>query len=1086
MKSILQFVLRQGLFINLVTAFIIVVGLFSTLNLRKNAFPEVDFDIALVNTLWPGASSQDVEKLITKPIEDAIEEVDDIKEFTSTSSENFSSISIIIEPDTDDTDKVFNEIRNAIDRIKDLPQEADDPLVEEISTSRLEVIEWYIFVNPKNKTPISYGELRDVAENLENILKTVPGVGSVNKKGWRDKEILIELNPNLLKRYYIGSNQIIDALRARNINLPGGSLEFANKEEIVVRTTAEFDTIEEILNVPVRSNEVGAAVYIKDIATVKESYAEDEYIETAEGVNSIALSVVKTTNSDLMKIVHDTRKEIKNFKKKWKGQIEIQEVNDVSYYVSRRLQVLVSNAVIGFILIIILLLTFMDWRSACMVLLGIPVALSIGMIVVYNVQGDINLLSMFGLIMAIGIIVDDAIVVSDRFYYYLEKGLKPKDAALKGTLEMFLPITAAVCTTIFVFSPLLFMTGIFGKFIFSIPFVVIICICASYLESFLILPPHLHEMNSWFPAKKMAPKRWFVYFQEKMFKRLLAHVLSHKKSAALVLLAFVFLSIAIQIFAGKGFKLFPGTVDNFYITFEGKPNFSKEKMQKFLNIVGKEMQNSLPKSELQTFVGRVGIQQQGSLDGAATRGTQYGMILVYLISELDRNYSYDALAAIVQKRTSWLAKEEKQKEIKDYLKDLEKTNPVVRKQMQELEKQSQALSISPQEKKELAGQLKNLTFEKLEGGPPQGKAVTLRILGSDIDELKKIGLEYKSVLKNIPGVVNINDNILKGKQEIHIKIKDDIASIAGIAASDIAKAINTVFEGTIATSVRRFDEEVDIRVRFADPFRNDLDSFNNIFISNRQGNLIPVSKVIVKEKNAGTTSILHYNGDRLILITSDINRRIAKLPNVIKKIKKEAKRIQKKYPKHQLQFGGEEEDTQESMQSLQQAFFIALFLCFMILVLMYRSLIQPFIVLTPIPFAVLGSMIAFALHGDPLSFLGILGLIGLSGIVINTSIVMIDRGNTIRKEHPEMTNAQVALEAGTSRLRAIILTSVTTIGGLLPTAYGLGGYDPFLVPMAMSFGWGLIFGTAFVLFYVPILYNKALDWSDYFQSRLNK
>ncbi len=1039
--------------------------------MNREAFPNIDYDMASVSTIWPGASPQDIEKLVTNPLEEGIKGVDGIKEYRSYSIQSRSSIHIVIDPDVEDSQDVIDDIRSAIERIEDLPEDAEKPLLTEITTARMPVIEWAL-IRPKNKQgsySISYKDFRQLAENLENRFLQLGEVARVNRRGWYDTEIYVDLNPARMLQYLVGGNDVVRALRRRNVNLPGGELNLG-KEEVIVRTVGEFSTAEEVRRVPVRSNEVGSSVKVQDVAYVYEDFSEAEYLQSTENADTIALTIVKRASADIITTVEKTREITKDFQALLPSDLKIVAVNDFSYFVKRRLKVLLSNGVIGLLLVIGILFFFLGWRTALMVSFGIPIAFAIGFILMSYADISLNLISMFGLIIVLGIIVDDAIIVSENFARHHEAGMDAKEAAAIGTAEVIPPVLATAVTTVAAFGPMLFATGIFGKFIFTIPFVVIICLLGSVLECFFILPSHLYDMNRKRSRKDIKTPQLkkkdspgthlFHLFRTKLFEPLVLVCLKHKGLTLLCLFVLFVLSIALQVAFGN-FKLFPSAMDNLYIKIEGAVGTSKKETERYVKAIGQAVA-TLPDTELDSFTGTVGVQRQNPNDPFTRRGSHYAMLRVYLYPSVDRKYPIEALIERLRRQTSWLLGSEQ------LLGEGQKT----------AHKISDVGPIIAPEYADLKGTLVNLNVEKMGGGPPVGKPVAIEVLGKDFDKILEVIEEYKKLLEQLPGVQDISTDFLPGKDEIHVKVNEDLAAQANVSVWDVATAVNTGFEGAVATSIRRINEEVDIRVRFAEKYRKSEDALRQVRLSNAQGNLIPVKALADFERTKSITAINHLNGKRIITLTANLDERMITPSKVAQKLDALGKDIPKRYPDHTIQFGGEHEDTQESLASLQRTFLIGLGIIFMVLASLFRSLLLPFVVLSALPFALIGVILAFLAHGEPFSFLAFMGMIGLMGVVVNDSIVLVDFANRLRQAQPHLSNAQVTLEAASTRLRPVLLTSMTTIGGLLPTAYGLGGYDPFLVGMALSFAWGLFFGTFLILLVVPVLYNLALDFID--------
>lgn len=1070
MAAFIEYFLNRSLFVNLLTGAIVIFGTIIALTMNREAFPSIDFDIVNIQTVYPGAAPLEVEKLVTNPIEDQVKEVDGIKEFRSTSVENLSVVTVTIDPDEDDTQKVIDDIRSAVDRTEDLPDDAETPILVELTSSRTPVIEVSVSrIKQNGDFLLTEKELRDQAQVLEDRLLDIEGVARIARRGWQDIEYQVRVDPARMRDKYVSMGQIIQALQSRNVNFPGG--EVINEgDALVIRTVGELETVEEVRQVPVRGNDTGELIRIGDVARVIETFEEADYIEKTRGYPTISLTVLKQSSADIITVVDNVQAAVDEYQDTMPEGLRIEYVNDTSFFVKRRLGVLGSNATVGLVLVVGSLFFFMGWRTSLMVALGIPISVGIAFIVMNFMGVTLNLISMFGLIIVIGILVDDAIIVSENFYRYLEEGYSPFEAARKGTVEVVAPVTATIVTTVAAFGPLMFMSGIFGKFVFTIPLVIIIALIASLFECLVILPAHLYDMNRIAGSGSHEMKGesgWFDRFRRNLYEPSLEFALHNKKIVGLVLLVLSAIAIVIQMAFGR-LVLFPDAIDAFQVKLTAEPGTTLAQMNRYSEVVESGIEK-LPEDELDIYTTRVGIIQQNPNDPFVRRGNQYAQVMVYLTPQNSRERPTQAAVDDVRAATFWLLGQDARERFLKQREEIKKEDP---------EAELPPLNRKPAEGYEdLEGTLTSLDIEKLRGGPPVGKPVAIELTGDSLETLEELAGRYKNVLSQIPGVVDIEDSNEPGKMEERIKFKEKVLAQTGINASSVAIAINATFDGVVATSVRRPDEEVDIRVMLDEPYSERLESLYEIKVSNMTGNQIPVEKLIYTVRERGVNSISHLDGDRLVQVTANINDKQTTSTEASTEFLKKARGIIEEYPGYSMEMGGENEDTQESFASLFKAFGVGVVIIFLILASLFRSVLQPFVVLSSVPFSMIGVALAFALHGHPFSFLAMMGIIGLSGVVVNDSIVLIDFANSIHKENPDLPLEQVAMEAGSLRLRAVFLTTITTVLGLLPTAYGIGGEDPFIVPMALSFAWGLLFSTGITLILVPVMYTIITRWS---------
>ncbi|MCK5594605.1 efflux RND transporter permease subunit, partial [bacterium] len=504
--KISEFSVKHSLLINLISVFILIAGFYTLYiyKIRKEAFPEVSMNAVVVSTAYPGAPPEEIEKLITVPLEKELKGVNGIDEMYSASDENVSTIMINISHDAKDKDKVVDDIQQAVDQVRNLPDDAEDPIVTEVTTDEIPTVEIAL------SGDLPETELQKHAENMENILEDIPGVSSIARRGWRDEEVWVEVDPDKMKNFHVSIEEVMNALREKNISIPGGKLR--GEKEFSIRTTGEFHKKQEIENVIIRANDLGNWLRIKDIASVRFSFKEEDVINKSFGTRSINLTVIKKSTGDTVKIVGMVKEKMADFLRKTDLKLEISYINDMSFYIARRLGVLRNNGIIGLVLVIFVLMLFLDHRVALLTALGIPIAFCTTLVVMGFMGISVNLITMLGLIIVLGMLVDDGIIVAENCARHLETGLDPHQAAIIGTQEVVKPVTATIITTIVAFSPLLFIEGIIGKFIWGIPAVVIIALTASLFEALVILPSHFADFvligkKKKYNSKKNSP--WF-------------------------------------------------------------------------------------------------------------------------------------------------------------------------------------------------------------------------------------------------------------------------------------------------------------------------------------------------------------------------------------------------------------------------------------------------------------------------------------------------------------------------------------------------------------------------------------------------
>ncbi len=1018
-----EFSVKHSLFVNLLSLFLLLAGIFALFHMQREAYPPVSFDRVVVNTVYAGAPPGEVEKLVTVPLERELKKVDGIKEITSSSLEDLSSISLELSPGTKNKDKVINDIQRAVDRVKDFPEGVENPKVSEISMKELPVIE----VSLSGRLPES--KLQEYTKALQDRLEDINGVAGVELRGFRDAQIWVEADPEKLKEYHVSLEEIISALRTRNVSIPAGKLTTAQRE-FSIRTTGEFKTVGEIGNVIIRANESGNYLRVKDVAQVKRTFKEEDVINKTGGIRAIDLVVIKRGSGDAINIVRNIKLIVKGFRKDALPQLKISYFNDLSFYIKRRLNVLKNNGWIGVSLVVISLLVFLNPYVAIMTALGLPIAFFTTFAVMSYLGISINLISMFGLIIVLGMLVDDGIIISENVYRYMEKGMSPREAAVVGTQEVMKPVIATVLTTMAAFGPLLFMSGVIGRFVRYIPLVVIIALAASLLEAFIILPSHLSDFVKVRKNKsgRIRSKKESPWFQKLLngYTRLLKGAV---KRRYLVIVCLLVASIGIVFIAVKKgtFVLFPSAgIEYFFVRAEAPLGTPLKKTNEMIKQV-ESLIKKLPPGEVDTFVTQVGMFRESVIDPYIRRGSNLAQITVYLTPFRQR------------KRNAF--------EIKESLRKMAKN---------------------------IRG-FKHIYFDMPQAGPPVGKAVAIRIRGDNYAVLNKIAVRFRNFISQIKGALDVQDDYRPEQGQIRVIVNEAKASRAYLSLKDIAATVRDAFEGGTATSIKRVkaEKEIDVIVRFPASQRSKIKTFQDILIPNRFGNLIPLKEVAGIEKTKGMTVINHLDGKRVITVSANVDSKEISSLKLNRMVAEHFKNIESRYPDYTIKYGGEQEKTQESMQSLSRAFILAFFLIFMILATNFNSLTQPLVVMLAIPFGLIGVIIAFLFIGEPFSFMAILGVVGLSGVVVNDSIVLVDFINGLRQKGVDRRHS--IIEAGQLRLRPVILTTVTTVLGLASVAYGIGGRDPFLQPAALAIVWGLLFATVLTLIIIPCIYAVIDD-----------
>lgn len=992
----------------MLTLMIIAAGAFALTYLKKETFPNIDFDMVIVSAAYPGSSAEDVETLVTIPLERQIKTVDGLEEINGISSEGLAIFYLKVDPDYE-TDDLLIDVRNAVESVEDLPDEVKTPRVTKAENKLNPVIK----ISLRGDTEQN---LRVVSKRLRDILEKQSSVARVNLGGYRKETIVISLDPEKLSQYQLTVSEVAREVQRRNIKLSTGKIETEQKD-FNLRVVGEFSHDKEIKNLIIRSNNTGRKVKISDIGKVEHTYDPNSTRYRIQGVPALFLNVLKKEKADVIKTVEAVREDIKEFfQREEYRHIKYTDYSNDYFYVKRRLGVLTQNGTQGIILVFICLLLFMNFRIALITSLGAPVAFMTAFALMDYFGVSVNLISMFGLIMVLGMLVDDSIIVAEQFYQNVELGMQPRDAARKAALQTLAPVTATIFTTLVAFGALLFMGGIMGKFLWSMPIVIIICLLASWFECFFILPNHLAEFIK-IKGNNFTKERWYaplVTGYAKFIKVCLRHYI-------LSIISFIALfSGSLYTLKFMKFELFPsGLIDIVAVYAKAPVGTPVAVTEKDMTRIEEITLNYLKQEELDHLETTIGekISEHGKRNGS-----HYGTMFMYLTPEDQR----DRLASEI---------------INDLNQTLSQKFPKY-----------------------------DLEIRTIDGGPPKGDPINVELLGDSLKNLQTAANQLKEFLQDIAGVTSVSSDYEQGKEQYLININDTEARRLGLSYQSIALAIRQAYVGDSTTKIVDTDEDLEIEVKLQKQDRTNLQSLKKLEILNDQGKRIRLDKVATFTKQPGAFIIRRFNRKRAISIKGQIDRKSTSVGEITRKLKPFLVKLAEADPEISYQFKGENKDTADSLENLKKAAIVAAFIVFIALIAMFNSVAQPLIIMSAIPLGMIGVIFTFKLLGLPISFMALLGIIGLIGVVVNDSIVLV---NTINLRYQEASDSENHLEliseGATSRFRAVILTTFTTVVGLLPVAHAPGG-DPFLKPMATSFAWGLLFSTSLTLVFVPSVY----------------
>jgi multidrug efflux pump subunit AcrB len=1007
--------------VNILMAAVILLGVMALIRLPREFLPNINFNMALILTLYPGVSSEEVEKLITIKIEDAVADVDKIDFISSKSTEGQSTVFVRFE-EMSDTDFKFilQDLRSAVDSIDDLPEEVEDPLVLEMATGEMVPV---VFVTLSGNLPER--ELKYIADDMKDQFLEIHNIAKVEVEGVREREIWIEVDPERMYSYTMSLERVVNALQATNINVPAGTLDITNSEYIV-RTMGEYGKPDDLTRVIVQADPSGQHVTIGSIAQIKDTFEKPRTFSFLNGKPGITLNLSKKSDGNTITIVDEVKQLVTEFQNKIPPHCEIVLTNDSSIQIKDALGKLSLNASLGILMVVTLLYLFLGGRNALFAGLGLPIALLCTFIFMQAVGESLNTSSLFALMMVVGIIVDDAIVIIENAYRYIQQGMSPKDAAVRGTMEVAAPVFTACLTTIAAFIPLMLLPDIMGKFLRVVPIVVSLSLAASLGEAFLILPAHIAEWSGTKPPSKRRQR--FINRLRRLYARCLIRVLRKRYWFSGGVMAFVLVSIMLLIGGVIDKELFiTEEVSQFYINVSMPAGTNIYATNKALSEIEKRVM-SLPAKEVSALVtspGKLITKREWVFD------TSVGQIMVDLV---DKQY--------------------RQRSIDDIISDL---RPRL---------------------KDIPG-IKSLDFEKVRAGPPTPNDVELKVQGKHFTTLEEFVARIEAKLATIPGVYDITDDFRTGKKDIKIYIDEEKAALYGLDVYQISMAIRNAYEGKVATVFREGDEEIDVVVKYQQEAVKNVTDIEDLKIATSSGALIPFRNFATIKVEPGYTAIRRYKQERAITVTASVDRTSTSLERVDKSLKQEVKNLLQLFPTYKTRFESIFAEFQSYQTTLLQLFFLGIFLIYFILGTQFKSYTQPLIVLFAIPFAFLGAIIgllltAFFTASKPVfSIITLYGIVGLAGIAVNDSIVMVTFVNNARARGVQRWKS--IMQSGRLRLRAIILTSITTMFGVFPMMIGLGGKSEIWAPMASTIFFGLGCATLLTLFIIPCLYTIIVD-----------
>ncbi len=1022
MRKIVSIFVKYPFYANIIIAVVVIGGLLSLVNIKQSAFPELTSRIISISVFYPGASPVEMEEGVTSRIEEAIRSIVGIKEFSSTSSEN--SATVIIETTGQyDIDETLMEVKNAVDGISSFPSAAERPIVfKQRSISRA------MFLSLTGSDDLF--TLKKFAHQIEDDFLNSGIISQVQIFGAPQPEISVEIKESDLLRYNLTFDEIGNAILKNNRDVSGGQIK-SKDEEILIRLRSRSADPNVIGNIILRGNETGGFLRVRDVAVVKLKEPDNFYPNFRNGQKSVSFMINKLPEEDLRQI--DTF--IKNYIQDFNETHNAVELNlDFSFLeiLQSRLDVLVANGLMGFVLVIISLTLFLSFRVSLWVAWGIPFSF-LAMFILVNLYGvTINMMSLFGMILVIGILVDDGIVIGENIYQHFERGKNPMLAAVDGTLEVAPAVLTSVTTTIVAFLPLLFLQGTQMEVAFEMSFIVITALSLSLIEAYFILPAHLGSVHVLNRKKLEAPRRGLVkwmenfitWLRDKVYGRSLEWILEWRYIMLGVPIALIFITAGLFMGGFLRTTYFPMVdFDNFEINVAFVPGSGEEQTYTHLHRFEKavwEVNVDLEKEYGETIIEDTRLQVGRAFDGQEV-GSHAGTIMVWPVDLTDMDLTGHEIAQRVK----------------------DKIGPVPA---------AEKYSVS--------------------GRNRWGAPVSISLMSRNLEELENAKEFLMAELANLPALKDIIENNAQGKQEILLKLNPK-AYFLGLDENAIANQVRQGFYGGQIQRLQQGKDEIRIWVRYPSEDRANIGQMEKMKIKTPQGEF-PLIELANYEVKRGPVNINRFNGQREIRIEAETVDPYASVPEILAVVNSEiVPMVKAKYPSINVMYQGQQRESSLALQKLRFYFIIAFAGIILLLMMHFRSTAQSVIILLMIPLSFLGAFWGHGIHDRPVSILSMLGMVALSGVIVNDAVVFLSKYNSLMAEG--WTVRKAIIEAGRTRLRPIILTTVTTSLGLFPLILEKSHQAQFLIPMAISLAYGVAIGTFFILVFFPVLIHVLND-----------
>ena len=1002
---------------NLLMLVFIIGGLFIALQIKQEVFPEIELDRVVVSVAYPGASPEEVEKSIVQAIEERVQGIDGVDEVTSVAREGSGTVSIELLVGAN-VQKAGQDIQSEVDRITTFPEDAEEPQVV-IESRRRDVLSLMIYGDASESV------LREIAEQVRDGLLQSEDITQVELDGVRPREISIDVPRATLRIYNLTLEAIAAKIRRAAIELPGGGIK-TKGGEILLRVKERRDFGREFEALPIISRPNGSRVLLGDIATIRDGFEDIDLFASYDGKPAVQLEVYRVGEQTPIQVSEAVRRYISDHKHEVPPGIRMAVWNDRSEIYRQRIQLLLHNGYLGLILVFLLLAVFLETRLAFWVTMGIPTSFLGAFLFLPMLGVSINMVSLFAFIIALGIVVDDAIVVGENIYEYHQRGESFSIAAVKGTRDVALPVNFSILTNIAAFMPLFFIPGMMGKIFKVIPAVVVTVFSISLVESLFVLPSHLghqrdrerHGISGWLHGKQKRFSNWFSGAIRRWYGPFLDAALHHRYLSVAIGVGVLLITLAYMGSGQMGMTMFPKVESDEAVVTATLPYGSAVELT-----IG--VKDRLVKAAQEVIARHGGTNMaRGIYADVGTRGGHVTRVRVLLAAPEQRPIGTTAFVA------EWRA----------------------------------ATGIIPG--------LESLAFQSDFGGPGSGAALTIELSHRDISMLERAAGELAEALTEYPNVKDIDDGFTPGKRQYDFTLLPAGQSL-GLTATDVARQVRSSFYGIEALRQQRGRDEIKVMVRLPKEQRISEYDLDQLLIRTTGGGEIPLRETVSIDRGRAYTELNRRNGRRVLSVTADVDPPSQAGTILESTVADTLPGLVERYPGLQYSFEGKQADMKESMSSLWIGFILAMFVVYAMLAIPLRSYVLPLLIMIAIPFGIVGAVLGHILMGYSLSIISMMGIVALSGVVVNDSLVLIEYAN--RLYNSGLSSLESVHTSGVRRFRPIMLTTLTTFGGLAPMIFETSRQARFLVPMAISLGFGILFATFISLVLVPCLFLVSED-----------